>query len=159
MTAAKGLLDHDEVYIRVATKNMRNRADGQYFTCSPTSDEMTAEEGTDRAVVLTKIASSLWTASLSLMPNAPENDFLDGLSELNRNTPGGFGFSFSFRHKRTVLISTVAFIARKPDISKSRTTGDSMTWNLLLPDYNGKIGGFTLDSNKPIPQAVLDLAP
>lgn len=157
--AHTGLLDHDEVGIYCGPVRITNRADGQYFSCDPLSDDNIVEEGTDAAAVIIKTGSSVWTATLTVLASATrENTYLWGLRQAHRNTPGGLPFPFALRHRATVLVSAAAVIQRAPTIAYSRTGQDARAYALILTNFDGTVSGFELDTAKPIPEEITALA-
>lgn len=152
--AHKGLLDHREVRIVVASRRVTDLADGTYFTCSQTADDAVAEEGVNGAVVITKTGASLWEGSITLMASSPFNAFFDATRKLWISTPGGFPIPFALMHKTTQLFSSSMIFKKPPAISYARTSAGTREWGLILPGYDGIIGGFELDSTAPIPEAI-----
>lgn len=117
-------------------------ADGEFVTVKFVSDAALDVVGTDGEVSVSPNADRRADIEIKLMSTSDSNDYLTGVAELQRITPGmGVGaFLVRDRNGRSVYQAASTWIVKEPDVSLDKTATPRV-WKLRCDVMNAVHGG------------------
>jgi hypothetical protein len=141
-----GVTDVDEVFLVFGGHRIRGfPPSGQYWVPAKLNpDELSAEEGLDGNLSITKRKGNAVVCDLTLTRESRSNTVLWGFLTAQRNAPGIPFLPLFCKHRETKFTAPASCIMQGPAGPAFGDGPQTVLWRFLCPQYEGALFGLSV---------------